>query len=290
MKLDDAVLAAIYRLPSGLSRRALFMFYYRRLPHVRNPVTFHEKINWRIIKDRREIIAWTCDKLAMKDYAATVQGAINHGVRIPQTLWTGTDVGALSNIELPEHWVLKPNHRSGHVFFGHGRPDIASLERITQSWFQQVEGTVLHEWAYLNARPLLLVEELLGVPGVSPPDYKFYVFDGEVAAIQVHTGRHADHRLRWYLPDWSPLDVASIRLQLSPVEPLPPSNLDKMVAIAGDLGRPFDFMRIDLYNVDGDIFFGELTPYPASGIDRFVPDSFDDELGAKWQLPVTSGR
>ena len=59
-----------------------------------------------------------------------------------------------------------------------------------------------------------------------------------------------------------------------------------MLAIASGLGRSFDFMRVDLYNVDGEIFFGELTPYPGSGINRFVPASFDSELGAKWELPV----
>jgi hypothetical protein len=60
-------------MPSSLSGRALFLYYYHRLPHVRNPVTFHEKINWRILKDRRGILAWTCDKLATKDYARKVQ-------------------------------------------------------------------------------------------------------------------------------------------------------------------------------------------------------------------------
>lgn len=147
------------------------------------------------------------------------------GLRIPRVLWVGTDVKEFVNVEMPEHWVLRPNHRSGHVFFGHGQPNISALEGIVQSWVGSFEGTELHEWAYLNARPLLLAEELLGVPGSPPSDYKFYVFAGEVAAVEVHTGRYSDHRLRWYLPDWTPLELTFVGYQLSPVESVPAGNL-----------------------------------------------------------------
>lgn len=286
MNFKEALLALTYKLPSSLSRRAIFFYFHRRFPRVRNPVTFNEKINWRILKDRREIIAWTCDKLAMKDYAENVKGATAHGLRIPRTLWSGTDVTELEKVKLPDHWVLKPNHRSGRVFFGHGQPDIPALQEKVQGWLRPAEGADLHEWAYLKARPLMLAEELLGGPDSQPPsDYKFYVFDGKVAAVEVHIDRHTDHRLRWYSPDWNPLEVHFGECELAPVEVTPPSNFGKMTAIAGELGRPFDFMRVDLYSVDGDVFFGELTPYSASGIEPFVPDSFDGELGAKWVLP-----
>jgi hypothetical protein len=290
--LKKAVYALTCKLPSGLSRRALFFYFHRRFPHVKNPVTFNEKVNWRILKDRREILTWTCDKLAMKDYASSVQAAAAHGLRIPRTLWSGVDVKELENVELPEHWVLKPNHRSGHVFFGHGQPDTAVLQEVVKGWLRPAEGVDLREWAYLKARPMLLAEEMLGVPGSPPSDYKFSVFGGEVGVIEVHNDRyHNDryndhHRLHWYLPDWTPLEVTSVGYTLSPAEPSPPINFSKMIAIASELGRSFDYMRVDLYNVGGDIFFGELTPYPSSGFDRFAPHSFDVELGAKWELPI----
>jgi hypothetical protein len=286
LRARDALWALTCRLPSSLSRSALFFYVHRRFPRVRNPVTFNEKVNWRILRDRREILKWTCDKLAMKDYASNVQGAAANGLRIPRTLWSGTDVRELEEVELPEHWVLKPNHRSGRVFFGHGPPDIPVLQEIVKDWLQPAEGVNLHEWAYLEARPLLLAEELLGVPGSPPSDYKFWVFAGRVAVVEVHDDRHNDdHSLRWYLPDWTPLEVVSVGYPISVVEP-EPANFKQMIAIASELGCSFDYMRVDLYNVDGEIFFGELTPYPASGFDRFDPVSFDAELGAKWELPV----
>jgi TupA-like ATPgrasp len=58
-----------------------------------------------------------------------------------------------------------------------------------------------------------------------------------------------------------------------------------MIAIAEELGSEFDFLRVYLYNIDGRIFFGEFSPYPGSGLDRFTPASFDTELGARWRLP-----
>jgi hypothetical protein len=273
-------------LPSNLSRRMLFFYFHRRFPSLKNPVTFNEKVNWRILKDRREILKFTCDKLAMKDYADNAQGATDYSLRVPRTLWSGTDVSELKNAALPERWVLKPNHRSGRVFFGHGQPDILALKKIVKSWLRPAEGVDLHEWAYLNARPLLLAEELLGAPGSPPSDYKFWVFAGKVAVVEVHSDRHNDHHQRWYLPDWTPLEVTSVGYPISPAEPIAPVNFEKMIAIAEKLGRSFDYIRVDLYNVDGEIFFGELTPYPASGFDRFDPASFDSEIGAKWELPV----
>jgi hypothetical protein len=271
---------ASYKLPVGARRRVLFLLGNRRLPRFNKPESFNDKVNWRIINDRRPLIEWTCDKLAMKERARGVPGLL-----IPKTLWVGTDLLALAAAELPEHWVLKPNNRTGLVYFGTGRPEIAKLEQRTAGWLRAKESNNLAEWAYSKARPLLLAEELIGVPGSPPTDYKFFVFEGEVAAIQVDVNRHSSHQRRLYLPDWTPLEVRSGVYRLPPVQP-PPAGLDRMLAIAGELGSEFDFIRIDLYSASGGIYFGEFTPYPGSGLERLVPTSFDRNLlGPKWKLP-----
>jgi hypothetical protein len=278
VRLRHGLLFLMYKMPSGISRRALFMCHHRRLPHLRHPSTFNEKMNWRILYDRRPILEWTCDKLAMKEYAVK-----NSSVRAPRTYWSGTDLRELSDVKLPGSWVLKPNNRSGKVFFGRGEPDIAYLRRLTANWLRPSEGKDLHEWAYLNARPLLLVEEQLGEPGIAPLDYKFYTFDGEVAIVQVDMDRHTEPSRRLYRPDWTPLDATWGHCRLGPPQQ-PPANLAEMLAIAGDLGRSFDFLRVDLYNVSGVIYFGEITPYAGSGLNPLIPKSLDAHLGAKWSL------
>jgi hypothetical protein len=178
------------------------------------------------------------------------------------------------------------------VYFGHGQPDIEQLWAVTGSWLRPVEVEKLREWAYSKARPMLFAEEVLGTPGSAPPDYKCFVFDGDVAVIEaIHrpTSNDKDFIARYtnrlYLPDWSPLTVRyPPECDLAPVEP-PPAGLDRMLAVAAELGYGFDFIRVDLYNIGGEVYFGEFTPYPGSGLCRFIPASFDTELGARWTLP-----
>jgi hypothetical protein len=280
--MNAAARMVICRLPLGARRRALIACTNHRIPHLKNPSTFTDKLNWRILNDRRPLLEWTCDKLAMKEHARGIPG-----LHIPRTLWSGTDLQELATTALPEHWILKPNHRSGHVYFGHGRPDVAQLSAVTRNWLRPVEAERLGEWAYTKARPVLLAEEVIGTPGSPPRDYKFFVFDGDVAAVQVHTGRHSEHEIRIYLPDWSPLEVRYSKYALAQIEP-PPAGLRRMLAVAAELGSEFDFMRIDLYDIDGSVFFGEFTSYPGSGLDKYIPASFDAELGAWWKLPETT--
>ncbi len=108
------VSVAVARLPPLVRREIWYVQKYRRLGHLRRPVLFSEKVNWRILYDRRPLLAWTCDKLRMKEEA------IRHGVAVPQTYWSGHDLRELVDVQLPERWVLKPNHRSEIVHFGGG--------------------------------------------------------------------------------------------------------------------------------------------------------------------------
>jgi TupA-like ATPgrasp len=281
--LVKASLPLIYRLPARVKRRVLFAMAHHRLPRFGRPVTFSDKVNWRILNDRRPLLAWTCDKLATKEYALKEASA---GLQVPRTIWSGSDLRDLETAGLPEHWVLKPNHRTELIYFGQGRPDLRELAAVTATWLTPFEATRMEVWAYSKARPMLLVEELMGKPGAPPPDYKFFVFDGKVALVDVHIDRFTWHLARTYLPDWTPLDIVMSGSEgRAPVAP-PPPNLGQMLTIAAELGRPFDFMRVDLYDDEGVIKFGELTPYPCGGLIRFVPSSFDTELGRAWTLPA----
>ena len=272
--------AVVHRLPLRLRRAVLFREAHGRWPADRRPRTFTEKVNWRVVHDRRPLIGRLGDKLAMKAYAADVVPAL----RIPVVLWSGTDVGALADVDLPERWVLKPNHGTMRVHLGTGRPDVADLRRITTGWLDEPLFRSRGEWVYSQARRLLLVEEFLG-DGAPPADHKFLVFGGRVELVQVDTGRFGDHRRRLYTRDWTPVDVVEA-VTPGPVTP-PPATLPEMLELAEALGSAFDFVRVDLYDVGGEVWFGELTPYPGGGLDPFDP-ALDDRLGALWRLPPRS--
>jgi hypothetical protein len=271
--------AVVHRLPLRLKRAVLYREAHGRGPSGRAPRTFTEKVNWRVVNDRRPLIAQLGDKLAMKDYAARVCP----GLPIPRVLWSGTDVAGLAGVDLPARWVLKPNHGTMRIHVGSGRPDVAALRRTTAGWLDEPLHRERGEWIYSRARRLLLAEEFLGRAGQVPADHKFLVFGGRVRLIQVDTGRFDGvHRRRLYTPDWTPLSVRE-QVPPGPVTPPPPS-LPAMIAIAAALGREFDFIRVDLYDVDGEIWFGELPPSPGGGLDPFDPE-LDRRLGAEWQLP-----
>ncbi|WP_448616824.1 ATP-grasp fold amidoligase family protein [Modestobacter sp. URMC 112] len=271
--------ALVHRLPDRQKRAVLFWQAHGRRPHVRRPRTFTEKVNWRVVNDRRPLIGQLGDKLAMKAYAARVCP----GVRVPRVLWAGTDVGELAGVALPASWVLKPNHGTMRVHVGSGRPDVGELRRLTAGWLDEPLYASRGEWVYSQARRLLLVEEFLGSPGRLPVDSKFLVAGGRVRVVQVDTARlGGEHRRRLYTRDWTPLSVVEA-VPPGPVEPAP-ATLPALTAVAETLGREFDFVRVDLYDVGGEIWFGELTPYPGGGLDPFDP-VLDRQLGAAWQLP-----
>ena len=267
-------------LPISLRRRVHYARSFGRLPDLRRPQRFTEKVTWRILNDRRALLRDTCDKARMKAHAERTAPA---GVRIPRTYWQGTDLAGLAAVDLPEHWVLKPNHRSGLVHFGSGRPDVAELAERTAGWLEPREWTERGEWAYSTAEPGFIVEERIGVPGTVLVDYKCYVFDGRVRAIQADADRFTSHTSRLYGPDWQ---VLGGYRDYPPGEGKPrPAHLDRMLAAAEAIGAGFDYMRVDLYEHEGTIWFGEITPYPGSGMVVLDSDALDLRIGRWWQLP-----
>ena len=271
----------IYRLPLRLRRHVMYLGFTRRIGHFRRPRTFNEKVNWRILHDRRPLLLWTCDKLSMKAEAEKL------GIPVAKTLWSGTDLAELAELELPDAWVLKPNHRSRKVHFGSGRvTDPAALKAKTHDWLDDEQGAGRGEWAYRSARHVFLVEERLG-DGSPLVDYKFFTYGGEVHFVLVahdtNKLRSVDASRRYYTGDWEPLQVRQ-RVELGPTLPRP-ERYDEMLDIARRMGRPFDFIRVDLYDVDGTILLGEVTPYPTGGLSPFDPRDFDRLLGEPWVLP-----
>lgn len=283
----DAIARFVYLLPLTARRHVLFVLFMKHIGHFRKPRTFNEKVNWRIIHDRRSQLIWTCDKLRVKEEAA------RHGIKSAKVFWTGRDVAGLAGVDLPPAWVLKPNHRSRCLYFGTGPVgpnDIDHLRRETAGWMSDLQGAGKGEWAYTQARHLLFVEELLG-DGTPLVDYRLFTYDGVVHFVQVvhdinKVNLTAPVR-RYYTGDWGPLEARQ-RIELGPILPRP-ATYDEMRRLAGEIGAPFDFARIDFYDLDGELYLGEVTPYPGGGLVACQPASFDVEMGAPWKLPELDG-
>lgn len=287
-KLTDPIRDALRPLHRGLAsklpmywrRQYLYFAAMLHFGHFNNPRTYTEKINWRIMYDRRPGLVRTCDKLDSKKLVRELIPDESR-LRIPETWWVGTSVEDIPDELLQRKGVLKPNDGCGDVIFLPATRE--QVRKQTQHWLTGTQSEVLGEWAYSQARRVMFIEEMVPFD-VSLNDYKFKVFDGQALEVEVHTDRYTDHRCSHYDRDWKKYDVEASYIPAS--GPLPrPEKLDEMFQIASELGAGWDFMRVDLYDADGQIWFGEYSCYPSGGVIRFVPKSFDDWMGSLWTLP-----
>lgn len=246
------------------------------------PRTFSGKTLWRMMYDRRERLKLLNDKLAVKDIAA------EHGIATPRTLWYGTDPAELAAAShgFERRWVLKPNHGSQVVRFFEEAISEAVARETTAGWLEQDISDIYGEWHTQFARRLIVAEESLIPRGVDLPDYKFFVFEGRPVAIQVSTHRMSGLNMTFYkLPEWQPLNVTRSDGHPRGGFTDPPPELPEMLGVASRLGADWDFLRVDLYALDGQVWLGELTGTPSGAQATFDPRSFDRWLGGHWRLP-----
>ncbi|MCH8565354.1 hypothetical protein LTH96_06420 [Nesterenkonia sp. LB17] len=263
-------------IPDPVLRQIMYRRKFGRWGNFKRPSRFTEFLTQRMLQDRSPEIAWTCDKRAMKDYAAERAPWIN----VPETLWHGTDLNQLDLSTLPDHWVIKPNHRSKAVYMGDRSTTLADLRRVTKGWLLPYDRIAVGEWAYGQARRELIIEPRIG-DGAPLTDFKIFVFHGRARILHTDLDSFSGpFEEVFYDRDWEPLDI-TCELPRGAVASRP-KNFEDMIRAAETLGAGYDFMRVDLYNLDGELWFGELTPYPSGGMDLFTPESVDLQLGAWW--------
>jgi hypothetical protein len=246
------------------------------------PKTFNQKIFYKMMYDRRPLLAVFADKLQAREY---VRRRIGPEVLV-DLLAVASRPENLQFDQLPAQFVLKTNHGSGYVRVVENQAieDRSELRRLCSEWLSINYGELTGEWVYKGIHPQIMVEKFLGAPGGRTlVDYKFYVINGRVFIIQTDVDRLTDHRLDFFSTDWKRFDVRyAYPNALQPAAK--PRCLDQMLAIAERLGAETDFVRVDLYEIDGRVFFGELTNFPGCGAEPFEPVEFDTMLGAQWRI------
>ncbi|MDB5714047.1 MAG: polysaccharide biosynthesis protein, partial [Sphingomonadales bacterium] len=258
------------------------LWRHRRLPDLNTPRTFNELVQCRKLYDRDPRLSILADKVRVK---SIVEDRIGREWVIP-TLWHGSALPRRP--DWPTPFVVKSRHGCNQTRFIH-QHDSARWEAVTghsRHWMRGPYGTWLDEWAYLDIPRGLLVEPFMGPGPGLPVDYKFFVFGGRVEFIQVHLGRgiKADWSKSRRGHRWIVFDRAWQRRSSLTSDPAPakPASLSLMIAAAEELARDIDFVRVDLYEIEGRPLFGEMTFYPGSGLDAFDPVTLDREMGAHW--------
>ena len=256
-------------------------FYW---PHFKNPRSFSEKVWNRMLFVRDHRLTMLSDKLRVRDYVARIVGS---EYLIP-LLWNGEKAEEISYENLPLKFVIKVTHGCKYNIIVRDKTQLDQTNTRLQlkQWLSEnycYESFLGVEWAYKNINPSIIVETFLECNGRVPEDYKFFCFSGRVELIQVSFDRFGDASEKLFDRDFNPLDLWNgLKLYQGKVER--PDNFEEMVRVAESLARELDFIRVDLYNVSRQIYVGELTCYPASGMARFVPREYEFLLGEKWKM------
>jgi hypothetical protein len=251
-------------------------------PNLIRPTTYNEKTLYRMLFDRRPIWTQLQDKYLVREY---VKARIGEQA-LPRLYWVTQDPGDIPFDDLPEKYVVKPNHGSGWIVFV---PDKAQVNRqelveTCRGWLRQNYYYHFRERHYKPIIPRILVEEYIDDgTWLAPKDYKLHVFGRRVEMISVMTGRFQTLRCNVYRRPWNKLNV---KLGMENIEQdlPPPQHLETMIEYAEALGNGLDYIRVDLYDTADQVFFGELTPTPSAGMKRFEPRAFDRYLGGLWRM------
>lgn len=259
--------------------------YFRQFGEVRSflfPRTFNELIQHRKLFNRNPLLPLTTDKYAARAYVAEKVG---EQYLVPLYV-VADDPEAIDYAALPVPFVVKATHGCGFNIFVRDRNEVVREKIVAEMRrFLAIDWSTYNEqWAYRGIARRIIVEKMLSVQGKFPADYKFFAFNGRVRLIQYDVDRHTEYMTKNNFDEaWRPLAVEYFSPRAT--EPIAkPPCLAEMIRISETLAADFDFVRVDLYLVEGRIYFSELTHYPNAGLSGFTPRDFDRALGDVWRL------
>ena len=277
-------------LPDSVYLRLLYRFQMGKRLHLRHPQTFNEKIQWLKLYNRRPEYTHMVDKYAVKNYVASVIGA----EYIIPTLGVWDKPEDIEWDTLPTRFVLKTTHGGGSegviICKDRDRLDKQSvIDKLNVSLHQDVYLSG-REWPYKNVQRRIIAEQYVDpVPGINDlPDYKFFCFDGEVKALFVGTERQKegeDVKFDFFDADFNHLPFKQGH-ENAAITPSKPKNFELMKQLAAKLSKGIPQVRVDLYDTDSQVLFGELTFYHFGGVVPFKPEKWDMWFGEMLTLPT----
>ena len=257
--------------------------------NLKNPKTFNEKLQWLKLYDRKLIYTTMVDKYAVKKYVADRIGA----EYVIPTLGVWDSPEEIDFDSLPNQFVLKVTHDSGGLVIckDKSKLDIEAAKAKLARSLKRDYYLQSREWPYKNVKRRILAEKFMVDASDKLDDYKLLCFGGQVKCSFVCSDRFSGKGLHitFFDRDWQVMPFE--RSYPSVKEGVPkPVQYEKMVELAEILSMDIPFVRVDFYEVDGKIYFGELTFYPGSGFEAFQPESWDETLGQWIQLPNISNQ
>ena len=262
--------------------------YYRkhtngRPANMRDPQLFSEKLQWYKLNARMPLMEKVANKYTVREYIK--ECGYEH--LLNELFGVYKNVSEIHFNELPNQFVLNDTHGSGHNIIVRDKKQLCQwkAKMMMHTWLHQSIAWSGREWVYQNMPRHIIVEKYLEDETGELRDYKFYCFNGEPRFMQLEVGRGTDHNTRnFYDMDWNLMPFGKELPHNPNINVTRPQMFDEMQKIAHDLCKPFQYVRVDLYQVCGKVYFGELTFFPAGGAPDFVPAEYDAVVGKMWKL------
>ena len=254
-----------------------------------NPQTFNEKLQWLKLYDRKPEYTMMVDKYKVREY---IKEKIGEEYLIPLLgVWDKAE--DIDFDALPNQFVLKCNHNSGLGMYickdksKLTENQIKAIRKNLEKGLKQDYYLPGREWPYKDVPRKIISEKYMEDKETGElRDYKFFCFNGKVNCCFVCTDRfkEAGLKITFYDKDWNVMPFKR-HYPISDKSIDKPKNYNKMIEIAEQLSKDIPFVRTDFYEINGDLYFGEITFYPGSGLEEFQPIEWDEKLGNWITLP-----
>lgn len=254
--------------------------------NLEHPIYYNDKLQWLKLYNRKPEYSTMVDKYLVKDLVAN---RIGEDYLIP-TLGVWDRFDDIDFNELPNQFVLKCTHDSGGLVICKNKallniPETRKKINTCMKMDFYCEG---REWPYKNVKPRIIAEQfMVDESGTELKDYKFFCFNGVAKMLYVATDRPFNTHFDFFDLDFNHLSIHQSH-SWADKKISKPQNFEEMVKIAEILAKDYPHVRIDLYNINGKIFFGEYTFFHESGLSRIEPLEWDKKIGDWLILPSCS--
>lgn len=277
-----SILSFLKFVPDEMMIRMEYRLKIKKKLHLNPPATFNEKMQWLKLNDRKPIYTIMADKFACREY---IKERIGEQYLVPiYGVWESVEDIPFGN--LPKEFVIKCTHDSGSVIICKDRQklDIGDTKKRLRKRLKKNAYLYGREWPYKDIKPRIIAEKLLKDDRYEfLPVFKIFCFNGTPQIIQqLLNDKQPNETVDYFDTDWNRLNmIQRFPNSTNPIEK--PIKLEEMLNIARRLSKGTAFLRVDLYEVNGEVFFSEHTFYTDAGYSIFEPEeeNWDERLG-KW--------
>jgi len=286
---ENKLKRALYAPFRGIVKSLFPVFFvkqqYKYITHHKlnldNPLRYTEKLQYLrlFVYPHDDLVIKCAGRASVREYVEDK----GYGETLIPTYGIFNDFNDIDFAHLPASFVMKATHACAYnvIVRDKSNLDLIPLKKRFAKWLKTNYGKKTLELHYSPIKPQIIIEKFLGEVDSLPIEYKIHVFNGIAKSMYVVSGRGVDIRYNNYYIDWTPFDGSQFNGWKKREEEIPiPKNWKEMVKMAEDLGKSFPFVRVDLYNISGKIYFSELTFTPAKGTLILDDDKCDFEMGA----------